>query len=173
MIRQVKLSVAETFAGKVFAMQRKMQASQGNWNTEIRYSSSWPEKETRELRGVLGELAFAKLLGVFWIPSVNSFCTEADVHGIEVRTTEHKSGHLPLREGDNPERYVALMTEDRMEFTYRGVILCSEGMSSVEAQPDNGKTLWMVPQEMLDSSEETLRVLRREAFGRYLERTLK
>jgi len=62
-----------------------------------------PGKDTgwqRDIEGALSEMAVAKHLGKYW--SRGSY-KEADVEGLEIRTTQHPNGRLLIREKDSPD----------------------------------------------------------------------
>lgn len=63
--------------------------------------------------GACGEIAFAKLMGVYWDGSINTFGSCGDVGEFQVRTTDSREKHLIIRPGDkNCDTFVSVRAED-------------------------------------------------------------
>jgi hypothetical protein len=65
-------------------------------------------------------MAFAKWLGVYWEPTINTFKGRADVAGCEVRARTHHSYELLVRNNDLDDRPYVLLTGLAPDFLIRG-----------------------------------------------------
>jgi hypothetical protein len=74
-----------------------------------RFGNNGDDTWTHNIEGALGECAFAKATGRFWDFSVNTFQTQGDVGGIEVRTLSQDHYDLLIRPSDNDLRKFVLV----------------------------------------------------------------
>lgn len=108
--------------------------------------------------GAIGELAFAKYLGVYWGGSVGTFLTVPDVAAYEVRTNAAHWGDLIIRERDKADEtaYVLVLSHAIPTFTMAG------WMTGADARQDkwyrrgdvSRPPAWFVPQSALRPMEE-------------------
>jgi len=63
-----------------------------------------------EVTGAAAECLVAKVLGIFWNGSVETFKDVPDIGRVEVRSTIHAAGHLLVRPDDKGDRLHVLVT---------------------------------------------------------------
>jgi len=82
----------------------------------------------RDVRGALAELAFAKLLGVYFMPGSRLDRASGDVAGYQVRSTcDVENGELILRPPDAETRIYVLMVGADREWRRAGWMSGKEG----------------------------------------------
>lgn len=102
------------------------------------------------VEGALGELAFAKALGLYWDGSVNTFKTGADVGGIQVRTRSKPSYELIVRDNDRDEDWFALVRGKCPTYTVVGCIRARDAKKyEFRKAYGNGKPAFFVPDSAL------------------------
>jgi hypothetical protein len=74
----------------------------------------------KHIEGACGEIAAAQATHRYWPASVNTFKTEPDVEGFDVRTRSKHTWDLLLREVDDISRVYVLVTGRAPEFIVRG-----------------------------------------------------
>lgn len=109
--------------------------------------------------GALGEMAFAKWLGVPFIATVNTFKTRPDVGGFEVRTAGFHNGKLIIRDDDLDTRPYVLVTSTHppsLEFRIHGFLLGKDGKKEKWlTDGGNGRApAYFVPQSELHSFDD-------------------
>lgn len=116
--------------------------------------------------GGCGELAFCKIYGLIWVPTVNAPKSEPDVPPYwQIRTTLNvRFGQLPIRRGDPLNHRYVLMTCDWETKTFHchGWIQGSAAMNSDWLIPANSKgpSCHMVPRECLNKFNDKTRPTR-------------
>ena len=94
-----------------------------------RWGTAWGDSGSRRrnLVGVLGELAVARSLNIYFS---GGFCGSADVGEFEVRATERENGRLILHPSDKDHSVFVLVTGvnlDKFTANVRGWILAADG----------------------------------------------
>ena len=99
----------------------------------------------------MGEMSFAKLIGVYWDYSTDKF-VGGDVGHIQVRTTQVPAphAHLIMRPAnDKPTSLFVLMTGQMGEYSYQGWLGGSDGMRDewfrTAGPNDDREPCWWVP----------------------------
>lgn len=107
-----------------------------NWSTDI--------------DGAAAELAAAKVLGLFWSPSVNTF-KAPDVGSIQVRSTSYASGHLLVRPNDPDDAVFLFLRGSYHRWEVVGSIRSSSAKQPAFWRPGNGSEVgcWWVPDHAL------------------------
>ena len=135
-------------------------------NPATTYERSFSERITQEMIGMLGELAVIDFFGVKQNPQVNTFHNVADVlSDIEVRATNHKNGHLILRDNDSPERkYVfCVVSYDAVKLIGwsigKNVMInkyfrSEQKIKSLYKNPRILRPAWFIPQNILQDMKE-------------------
>ena len=107
------------------------------------------------IEGACGELAFARASGRFWSPSVDTFKSQGDVGGVEVRTRSEHHFELIVRESDDPSRVYALVTGRSPAFRVHGWLV---GVDARRADwlrtHGNREAAYFVPQSELRPLKE-------------------
>lgn len=108
--------------------------------------------------GAWGEIAAAKQLGRYWLPTINAFKAPDIGENIQVRTRQRHSYELIIRDDDNPDHVYFLLTcEHPPVFIMHGWVIGRNARRD-EWRRDHGgygKPAWFVPQ----------RALRTDGFG--------
>lgn len=122
-----------------------------------------PDKWAREIEGNCGELVFAKLLHLPWVPRVmgadkteRQLIKRFDVADLQVRTTHWRNGHLPLLKTDNPDDKFVLVIGESPNFRVVGWIRARDGMKEQYWDEKIDKPAYMVPQDILHGLESLL-----------------
>ena len=105
------------------------------------------------IEGCCGEMAFAKLSGLYWSGSLGNLGAD-DVHLYQVRTTSRDDGRLIVHPGDPDDRVFVLVTGRAPTFRVRGWV---RGIDAKNREwwhdPSNGRPAFFVPQSALRSIE--------------------
>ena len=139
-------------AAFVAVMRNWASQTQGHADRMPDIEKSYADLVTVNLLGVCGEVAVAKLLRVYWQPTVNTFHHEADVgHNLEVRTSPKSDARLIVRQDDSPDRYYVLVTGSPPLMTVRGYLLGAEARRAdwLNDPGGRGRPSWFVPQSEL------------------------
>jgi hypothetical protein len=118
---------------------------------ETRFADNEKQPPIIEIRGAAGEMAYCKMLSIYFVPTINTF-KDPDVGNItQIRTTHRERGSLIIRKKDPPDQLYVLMIGDMPTFRFVGYILGSEGMRSQwwGTRGTDRPPCWWVPQEML------------------------
>lgn len=103
-----------------------------------------------EVVGMLGEMAVANIFGHNG-PKDNTFYSEADIGGNEVRATTNQNGSLIIRPKDIKNRKYILAIVDRYKVNLIGWLLGSEAMKDEYLKSPHGRDpAWFVPQSKLN-----------------------
>ena len=125
------------------------------------FSESNEEHEYRERQGVLGEMAVAKALNVFFPGHVNTFKTLADVYRWEVRTISETWHHLIIRPGDKLDRIYVLVCVQSPHCWVKGYFDAKDLKVELREKwkkdyNDLGKPLWEIPNDVLKDCSDLL-----------------
>lgn len=118
-------------------------------NRKQRYGCE-PQGWTEAVEGACGEMALAKLLGVFWSGAVGNL-DAADVGHLQVRTTALPKGSLILHPTDADDEIFILMIGTAPAFQAVGWCFGREGKQQRFWHDPTGKGRWafFVPQRLL------------------------
>lgn len=104
--------------------------------------------------GAAAEMAFAKYLGVYYEPSVNTF-KAPDVSNIQVRGTRLDQGKLIVRKRDPDNEIYVLVINKVPEFRIAGWIKGGDAQQDKYLFDPGKKALaWFVPQADLNKMED-------------------
>lgn len=120
----------------------------------------------RHLIGALAELAFAKLLGVYWGGASQDFGKDGDVAGLELRATTHARGHLVVYADDPDDRVLVLAIVEPSVVRFPGLIVAEAAKLACFDPPANklrgeprAVRTWWVPQDHLTPLPREVRTL--------------
>lgn len=86
------------------ANARQVSAIKSKRKDSVNPKKGWLEEFNKHIIGCVGELAVAKVIGVSWTGSVDTFKTEADLgSNIQVRHRSNPAYDLIVRENDNDD----------------------------------------------------------------------
>ena len=124
-----------------------------------------------DISGAIVEMALAKALNVYWVPSVDTFKLPDVGSNIQVRSTSLDGGKLIVRARDNPEEIYVLGIEKTPIVSFRGWIWGSEAKQDEHwFNPNNGMPgAWFVAQNKLRDMNElktTLEQVRSITLGK-------
>jgi hypothetical protein len=128
-------------------------------NNSSTYERDYLKRIREEIVGACGEQAFAKMHGLYWPPSVNTFHVVPDVGEVEVRATEVPTGRLIVRDNDPEDRWYYLMIGDFRKGAWPQFRLagCMKGAAAKQDQwldnPNGYRESWFVPQDALIPSK--------------------
>lgn len=108
---------------------------------------------TEHIEGACGELAVAKVLGIYWDGSVNTFKNLADLRGnVEVRTRSRNDWDLIVRPDDNDFSVYVLVTGMCPDYNVVGWIPGIDAKRQEWLQTHGGRSpAYFVPQHALAS----------------------
>tara|TARA_R110001592_G_scaffold333787_1_gene617802 strand:+ start:685 stop:1155 length:471 start_codon:yes stop_codon:yes gene_type:complete len=108
-----------------------------------------------DIDGAAAELAYAKSTGQYWSASLNSF-KAPDVGDVQIRSTNHPSGHLIVRQNDAENENYVLVICQGSNFKVKGWMLGSEAKDDTYWKDGHhGETgAWWVPQASLKPMKE-------------------
>jgi len=108
-----------------------------------------------DVDGAAAEMAFAKWMGVYYEPSVNTF-KAPDIGSIQVRSTKLENGRLIIRSNDVKDEIVVLVINRMPTYIMAGWLRTSEAKKDKYLYDPNGKKApaWMVPQSDLNKMED-------------------
>lgn len=100
--------------------------------------------------GALGEQAVAKALDRFWSGAVNTFRSEADVSGYEVKTRSKHHYDLLVRSDDSDDAYFILVTGRAPHYRVHGYMRGADAKQAEFLQTYGDRpAAWFVPQSRL------------------------
>lgn len=108
------------------------------------------------LDGVLGELAFAKLMGIYWTGMGDSYHEDSDVANYQVRATKHANGCLIIRpnEGHEHDPWVLMVADGSRDYRLAGWCYGWAGRKDEYRKDPAGRPwAYFVPQDALESPE--------------------
>jgi hypothetical protein len=115
-----------------------------------RYGCQQADGWTVNIEGACGEMALAKLLGMFWSGAIGDL-SAADVGHLQVRTTAHATGCLVLHPTDKDAEIFVLMVGTAPAFRAAGWCYGHEGKRERFWRDPTGKNrpAFFVPQKLL------------------------
>lgn len=117
-------------------LQDRYGADKGGWNLHI--------------EGACGELAFAKLLNIYWNGSINTFGLGGDVGDIQVRTRSRHDYELIVRAKDRDGDAFVLVTGVAPNYVVRGWLFGQEAKRDEWLNAHGGRTpSWFIPHKEL------------------------
>lgn len=144
---EVTLTWYELVQGATVGVWRRVAAMKKGMvdTTGMDFSRAW----TSDIEGALGELAAAKVLGVYWPGGVNTFRAD-DILGFQVRTRPKHTQGLLLRPGDSDEARFLLVTGCAPTYRVHGWLKAGQGKQPQWWRSPNGRPgCWFVPQSEL------------------------
>lgn len=107
------------------------------------------------IEGACGEIATAKLLGLFWNGSINTFKDGGDVSGLEVRTRSESHYDLIIRDNDADTSIYILVIGACPTYRVLGWVRGVEGKRAEYRQAHGGRPgAYFVPQSVLRPIEQ-------------------
>jgi hypothetical protein len=104
------------------------------------------ERWADSIHGAMGELALSHILHKEWTPGGMSI-TKGDVaNRLEVRATEHKTGHLLIYRNDPDEAFYALMIGHYPVFRLAGGMFGDLAKRDQWWRPNADPPCWWIPQ---------------------------
>ena len=142
----VVLTFHEIFMGAMIGVARRLASlKRGETNKVQNKDFGWHS----DIEAACAEIAVAKLLGVFWDGSINTF-KAGDVGCLQVRHTQIQDGCLILRKNDDPSAAYVLVTGSHPTYLVCGFIYGRDGMCNYHVRDPNGRfPAWFVPQTHL------------------------
>lgn len=119
---KVTLTESELQQGSFIGMQRHNYVIQQGLRQQKGYANPWENI----IEGALAEMAFAKLMNLYWDGKINQL-TKGDVGKWEVRQTKHLDGSLRIEPSDKDHAPYVLLTGQSGVYFVRGWILGHEG----------------------------------------------
>jgi len=120
-----------------------------------KYGNERPTYEVH-LDGVLGELSFAKLMGMYWTGMGDSYQEDSDVANYQVRSTTYSNGCLIIRpnEGHEHDPWVLMIAEGNRKYRLAGWCYGWRGrQDKYRREPGGRPWAFFVPQPELESPE--------------------
>lgn len=118
---QIRLDWPEVMVAAITGVMRQIAALKAE--RPERHGADPANGWSLHINGALGEQVFAKYLGEYWHPSVNTFKTLGDVGRWEVRTRPRHDWDLIVRADDDERRSFVLITGVCPNYLVRGWIL--------------------------------------------------
>jgi hypothetical protein len=148
----VELTLTEFHAAVSVGMQRLIESSALRLNAHnVGVSRTWMERLGDEVRGALGEIAWAKHRNQFFCGSCGTFHHEPDVQGVEVRSMRRPNDSLIVRSNDVAERPFVLSYATGEKVSFMGWIYAKDGMiDKFKKAPRGGNEAWFIPQRALN-----------------------
>lgn len=147
---RITITAEEFVRCATVGMRRFASSSAKGHNHASTYQRSFTKRLEEETVGAVGELAFAKYLGIAWDESVDTYHHVPDVGGVEVRATARDDGHLVVRNNDADDRIFVLVTGNAPEVEIRGWIRGADAKRDEFLRDPHGyRQAWFVPQAAL------------------------
>ena len=147
----VTLTMTEWHHAAQTALLRMVVSAAQKLNHASTYERTWSERMAEEMTGAAGEVAVAKVLGAFFVGSVNTFHRVPDcIAGTEVRATERDNGCLILRDNDPDDRRYVLVVGSAPKLRIAGWLVGADGKRpEFLRNPHGHRPAWFVPQDNL------------------------
>ncbi len=143
---KMELNSSELQQGSFIGMQRHNYAIYKGLRQRKGYKNPWDNV----IEGALAEMAFAKLMNIYWDGKINKL-TKGDVGFWEVRQTKHTDGCLRIAPTDNNDAPYVLLTGQNGVYFVRGWMMGIEGKQQKywRKMSDQGRYNFWVPQSDL------------------------
>lgn len=145
-MKEIKLAWHEAaMASEVGRMRHLASIKAGLQDAHGCTSEGWSE----HIEGACGEMAVAKMLGIYWDGSVNTFKSN-DLPGLQIRTRSKDDYDLIVRKHDADDSIFVLVTGRCPSYTVRGWARAGD-VKKQEFERDYGgrAPAWFVPQSAL------------------------
>lgn len=155
MITKVVLSFSEFYSAVDAAKLRMAASAVKNLNHASTYKRNYIERLQEEVIGCCGEMAVAKALDKWFVPSIDTFHTRPDCFdSIEVRSTPRADGRLIVRDNDANDRVFILAIVNAPDITLAGWMLGGEcKYDKYLYNPNDYRPAWFVPQKDLKTMD--------------------
>ena len=155
---EVTLTVPEMNLALQSAWLRIMVSTAKGLNAATTKPRPFLTRIKEEVVGAVAEVAVAKAVGGFFVPSVNTFHRVPDIlHDVEVRATDDRNGRLIVRDNDSNDRRYLLVTTDGLNSTIVGWMTGGDAKQDHwRANPGGYRESWFVPQHALRPPEEVI-----------------
>ncbi len=122
----VILTGQEIMTAVLVAAMRQIRCFKKHMNQTAGHSSDRDWQDSIE--GALGEAAFAKISGLYWDYSVNTFRKYGDVDGLEIKTHwfTGSAASMIIRPKDSDDRKYIMMNGANGRYVYRGWVFGHE-----------------------------------------------
>jgi len=153
---ETKLSLIEFHAAVASATLRMVtsKAQKLNYAKSDRRRSFMTRLE-EETAGCVAEMAWHKLLNLFFVPAINTFhITPDSLDDIEIRATTTSTNRLIVRDDDHRERRFVFAITDGESVRFVGWCYGYEAMKPQWLDnPNDQRESWFVPQDALRSMD--------------------
>lgn len=153
---KISLTSAEVIMAAQVGLQRRVNSIFSNYNDAVlnrkkhAHNSEW----AFDIDGACAELAVAKAMNVHWGGHTATF-KDADVAGIQVRSTTRLDGHLIIRDNDKENFIYMLVITNCPDYIIIGGISGKKAKSKLKKAPDeNGDGAWWIPQPELHDPQK-------------------
>lgn len=104
-----------------------------------------------DVEGACGEMAFAKWLGIYFEPTINTFRTKPDVAGYNVRTRSKHEYELNIRKHELTDKICVLLTGLAPTYRIRGWLKAKDAAREEWLQDYGGygRAAYFVPHDSL------------------------
>jgi len=143
----IELTKAELEIAKLVGKLRSEISKKNNLIPGAEYKGN---REYIDIIGAAGEMAVAKLLGVYWTAGINTFHGSDLGINIQVRTARKKGYSLIVRDSDNDQHAYILVISQPPRYHIIGWLWGYEcKQSEYWRAPNNRPGAWFVPQDKL------------------------
>jgi hypothetical protein len=168
---KVVLDFSDFLVGVNAATSRMVASVSKGLNPASTYKRTMPQRFHEELLGALGEIAFGKASGKYFVPRLNTFHETADCQGdIEVRATDLCDGRLIVRDNDDDGRkfVLAIVSDNPKESPqskHRTIVRLMGWITGEDARqqqwltnPNGDRPAWFVPQGSLNDMDDVVAI---------------
>lgn len=158
---KVQLTTYEILTGAQVGIMRQAQNLKDRPNADA-HGASVTDGWQLHVEGALGEMAFAKALGVYWNGNIGAL-KAGDVGFFEVRTTSNSTGRLILHPTDKDNSFYVLMIGVNGLYHAKGFIRGTAGKKPEywEDPTGQGRPAFFVPWHALHPIEHIQRMLKK------------
>ena len=146
---EIQLTEQELIIACQTGLMRYIESIKNNRKPNFSYNKNIDEMLLYDQQGCCGEMAFAKMMGVYFGHTINTFHTADVGRNIEVRFSNMPS--CKVRPNDK-DVYVACMSGSlKKGFNYHGYIYCEDAKKNEWSQDYNnkGRPAYFVPRDSL------------------------
>ncbi len=157
----VTLSFAEFYHAVDAAKLRMASSSLKQLNHATTYKRNYIERLQEEVIGTCGEMAVAKAMNKWFIPTIDTFHDRPDVFdAVEVRSTGRADGRLIVRDNDPDDRIYILAIVQAPDIKLAGWMRGGDcKIQKYFYNPNNYRDAWFVPQKDLQTMDSLNAVL--------------